>query len=263
MSRRQQLMEEESSGGWITTFADLMTLLLVFFVLMFSMSTVESDRFQMMLTSLQMAFGDSGNANSLIEFPHRAQKLTPATDAEITTKPLPPKPPKTPDQPDSATPTISKEWMGLADQLRKTLSTFEVEDIVAIDIPAEGKISIQIRGQALFDSGSTDLNYQVDQVLDSLMKVFRERHDFSINIQGHTDNLPISTTRYESNWELSALRATTVLRYLIGKGIAPARLTATGYGDSLPLESNDTPEGRARNRRIEFVLEKKQSLDLR
>jgi len=263
MNRRDQLLDEPEGEGWITTFADLMTLLLVFFVLLFSMSTVEAERFEQMLSSLQTSFGDGGSSNAIIEMPHSAQKLTPTTDAELSTEPLPPNAPITPQNEESATPSISKDWMGLADELRKTLSNFEVDKAVDIDIPTEGILSIQIRGQALFDSGSSHLNYQVDQVLDSLMQVFHARHDFTINIQGHTDNIPINTVRYESNWELSALRATTVLRYLIEKGITPGRLTATGYGDSLPLESNDTEAGRARNRRIEFVLEKKQTGDLR
>lgn len=264
MSRREELLEDGEGEGWITTFADLMTLLLVFFVLLFSMSTVESERFEQMLVSLQSAFGDGGTSNAIIELPHDMQKLVPSSDAELTTKQLPPNPAATPDiNIKQGTPTISDEWMGLADQLRESLSSYQVDDLVEIEIPAEGILVIQIRGHALFDSGSSHLNFEVDQVLESLMVVFRTRYDFTINIQGHTDNLPISTLRYESNWELSALRATTVLRYLIEKGITPSRLTATGYGESMPLESNETEEGRAKNRRIEFVLEKKQSATVR
>ena len=82
-------------------------------------------------------------------------------------------------------------------------------------------------------------------LLGRLLRVFRVQHDFDINIQGHTDNLPISTSRYETNWELSDIRATTVLRYFIDRGIPPRRLTATGYGASLPIASNDPPAARA------------------
>lgn len=261
MNRSNQLLEESEGEGWITTFADLMTLLLVFFVLLFSMSTVETERFEEMLSSLQTAFGDGGKRNAIIELTDNAQQLAATNDAELTTKTLPPAPAQTLEREGSSTPSISKEWMGLADELRDTLSGVDITDTVIIDTPAEGKVFIQIQGQALFDSGSSYLNYQVDQILDSLLQVFQARDDFTINIKGHTDNLPINTVRYESNWELSALRATTVLRYLIEKGIAPGRLTATGYGDSLPLESNETEAGRARNRRIEFVLEKGKNVD--
>jgi len=81
--------------------------------------------------------------------------------------------------------------------------------------------------------------------------------EYSVNIKGHTDDRPILTKEFPSNWELSSIRATTVLKYLIQGGIDPGRLTATGYSDLLPLVANDTPENRAINRRVEFVLEKK------
>ena len=83
--------------------------------------------------------------------------------------------------------------------------------------------------------------------------------DYTINIKGHTDNIPISTDIFPSNWELSAIRATTVLKYLISRGLPPDRLTATGYGDVMPLLPNTSEENRAQNRRVEFVLEKKEA----
>lgn len=261
MSRRSELLETSEGSGWITTFADLMTLLLVFFVLLFSMSTVENERFARMLVSLKTSFGNQGATNAIIELPRDAPQKVPNRDAELTTEPQPPEPAVTPRREESATPRISDDWQGLADQLRRSLATQDLESEVAVKAPAEGKIVIQIRGQALFDSGSTFLDSRVDPTLDRLMQVFRGYPDFRINIQGHTDNIPISTPRYASNWELSALRATTVLRYLIDQGLSPERLTATGYADSLPLTSNATEAGRARNRRIEFVLEKRQALD--
>ena len=87
--------------------------------------------------------------------------------------------------------------------------------------------------------------------------IAREYPEYTINIKGHTDDIPIATERFPSNWELSAVRATTVLKYLIGKGISARRLTATGYGDSDPLVPNTSDRNRAVNRRVEFVLEKK------
>ncbi|MFQ5717156.1 MAG: flagellar motor protein MotB [Nitrospinales bacterium] len=81
-----------------------------------------------------------------------------------------------------------------------------------------------------------------------------------MNIQGHTDDVPVATERFPTNWELSAARATAVLRFFIDKGIEPKRLTATGYADIFPLFSNDTEQGRAQNRRVEFVLEKEKDI---
>ena len=93
-------------------------------------------------------------------------------------------------------------------------------------------------------------------IFANLTFLFRQYADYRIGIRGHTDDLDIETVQFPSNWELSAVRATTVLRYFIEEGIDPERMTATGYADFIPLVNNDSPENRARNRRVEFVLEK-------
>jgi chemotaxis protein MotB len=94
-------------------------------------------------------------------------------------------------------------------------------------------------------------------MLDALLETLVINPGYKLEIQGHTDDIPISTAQFPSNWELSAVRATTVLRYMVDAGINPKRLTATGYGSSIPLVPNISPENRAINRRIEFVLEKR------
>jgi chemotaxis protein MotB len=119
-----------------------------------------------------------------------------------------------------------------------------------------GKIVIILSGEALFSSGSAALNSGALPNFDQMIQIFDEYPEYTINIKGHTDNIPISTPAFPSNWELSAIRATTVLKYLVSKGIRPQRLTATGYGDILPLVPNTTDENRNKNRRVEFVLEK-------
>ena len=259
MASNNRLLEEDDGPGWITTFADLVTLLLVFFILLFTMSKIEIDKFQQAMLSIQRSLGQTGMNNSIVPLPSEAQRKIPSQlDAELD--PEPPKPNSRDEeelnQASDPTPAVSQQWRALAEQLRSTIADKSLANDVDIDVPIEGTIVIQVKGQALFDSGSADLNFQVDEVLDNLIKVFEQRYDFTINIQGHTDNLPLRSSRYESNWELSALRATTVLRHFISKGISPKRLTATGYGDSVPIDTNETPRGRANNRRIEFVLQK-------
>jgi chemotaxis protein MotB len=108
----------------------------------------------------------------------------------------------------------------------------------------------------LFNSGSATLNKNALPILDKIARLLFEYPEYNINIKGHTDNVPISTKQFPSNWDLSAIRATTVLKYLIQKGIKPERLTATGYGDVMPLVPNTSAENRAINRRVEFVQEK-------
>jgi chemotaxis protein MotB len=122
----------------------------------------------------------------------------------------------------------------------------------------DGKIIVSIKGKALFNSGSSSLNSTAISIFNEIIQILDDYPEYNINIKGHTDDIPISTAVFPSNWELSAVRATTVLKYLISKGVSPKRLTATGYGNVMPLVPNDSANNRAKNRRVEFVLEKKQ-----
>jgi chemotaxis protein MotB len=108
----------------------------------------------------------------------------------------------------------------------------------------------------LFKPGEADLQLEARPLLDAVIRVVNKHPEYKIHIQGHTDDEPISTERFPTNWELSSARATAVLRYFIDKGSEPERMTATGYADTFPLGRNDTVPGRAKNRRVEFVLEK-------
>ena len=118
------------------------------------------------------------------------------------------------------------------------------------------KIFVNIPARNLFKPGSADLTKQAIPVLNKLAKAFAKFTAYQINIAGHTDDNPISTARFPSNWELSSGRATAVLRFFADKGIDPLLMTATGRSDLFPLYSNSTKLGRSKNRRVEFVLEK-------
>ena len=122
----------------------------------------------------------------------------------------------------------------------------------------EGKIFLRVEGEVLFGSGSADLLPEAAHILSDIVEIVKNNPQYDVDILGHTDNRPISTQRFASNWELSAIRATTVLRYLIESGIYQERLTATGFADLRPVASNNTPEGRRKNRRVEFVLKEKE-----
>jgi len=122
------------------------------------------------------------------------------------------------------------------------------------------QINLQIDGRYLFESGQSELKDRARFIFANLAQMFRDYADYKIAIRGHTDDQGIQTARFPSNWELSAVRATTVLRYFIGQGIDPRRMTATGYADYLPLVANNSSENRARNRRVEFVLEKEKDI---
>ena len=118
------------------------------------------------------------------------------------------------------------------------------------------KIVVRVPGASLFKPGQADLQLKARSLLDAVIKEVNKHPEYKVHIQGHTDDEPISTEKFPTNWELSSSRATAVLRYFVDKGAEPERMTATGYADTFPLGRNDTAPGRAKNRRVEFVLEK-------
>ncbi|MFB9887694.1 OmpA/MotB family protein [Balneatrix alpica] len=239
MSKRD-LMEEEESQGWLATYADLMSLLLVFFILLFSISTIQIERFKEVFTSVRFSLTQAGSTNAIIELPHEAPtERKPIQKEDVIL-------PQTQENP---------EIQAVMQELSEIISTPELSKEVKV-VQQDDRLHIRVNGHALFEPGSTDLSYEADPILEALVKVFSQHPEFQINIQGHTDNQPIFTDKFPSNWELSAVRATTVLRYFAYEGLDAKRFSATGFADSRPLTTNQTPEGRAENRRVEFVLER-------
>jgi len=231
------IMDEDEGAGWIVTYADLVTLLLVFFVLLYSISSLDLEKFKYAMKSIQINLGETEPAINILQLL---------------------------DQSESQEKKISLEdVIGLRsreDELLKDIDKVIKEETIGDNIvlqTSQGRISVMIKGAVLFNAGASELNVEADPIMDKISKLIAEYPEYSINIKGYTDNVPISTAQFPSNWELSAVRATTVLKYLISNGIDPRRLTATGYGELLPIAPNDTEENRAKNRRVEFVLEKK------
>jgi chemotaxis protein MotB len=141
----------------------------------------------------------------------------------------------------------------LVESLRNSVSGAGMSDDVDIR-RREGDIEISIRESVLFPSGIADLVTEGEALLSALVPVFANG-DYALSVEGHTDAVPIASDRFPSNWELSSARASSVVRFLIGKDIDPKRLTVVGHGDTQPIAPNGTPEGRAQNRRVNFILQ--------
>ena len=148
----------------------------------------------------------------------------------------------------------------LANDIRSVIEQQQLGENVHLEI-SPSKIRVQIRGSALFESGEEILIDDAIPIFDSIVTLMEKHENYRINIKGFTDNVPIATYRFPSNWELSAVRATTVLRFFVDRGIAAQRMTATGYGSLFPVVPNTTAENRSKNRRVEFVLEKTETED--
>ena len=218
--------EENDSKQWLTTYADMVTLLLTFFVMLLAISNVDKERFENVMSSIQFTLGASvapGGRTGRIDL-HSTQRRNLSPPSGQDTEPL------------------------LKD-LQKMVKDKDINDAVEVS-SRFGKIILRIKGQVLFDSAESELKEAAQPILGNIANLIRDYPSYRLHISGHTDNLPINTDKFNNNWDLSALRATSVLRFLLGKGIRASRLTATGYADTDPLAPNTSDENRARNRYI-------------
>jgi len=140
------------------------------------------------------------------------------------------------------------------------------DESISLSMDDRGLV-IVLSDEILFDSGKAEVKANAGPVLDKVSKVIVEKvPEKNIGVSGHTDNVPITRSSWKSNWELSTARATNVLHHMVSKGVSPAKLSATGYGEHRPVASNSTPAGRAKNRRVEIVIlpdfvEKRESVE--
>ena len=242
-SLMQQFEQEDAPNNWIVTFADMMTLILVFFILLYTLSDYDDEAFRAQISAVNVIDGD-GQQMSVIDYAAKQGRNPQPVKLIEDMLGLNPSPEVIQD----VRPKVYHELESLVENTDLSES---------VTLTSEGdQINLQIDGRYLFDSAKAELKDSALVIFTNLAQLFREHPDYRVAIKGHTDDLDIDTVRFPSNWELSAIRATTVLRYFISQGIDPERMTATGYADFLPLVPNDSPVNRATNRRVEFVLEK-------
>jgi chemotaxis protein MotB len=235
--------DEEGGSAWIVTFADMMTLILVFFILLYTLADFEDEAYKQLVESIQVVDGE-GNQISVIDFATRSGRNPEPLQAVEDMLGMNP-----------GNVPLSNFKPALVAEMESMIDSTDLAD--SVDLAYNGdQINLQIDGRYLFESGQAVLKDRARFIFANLGQMFRDYADYKIAIRGHTDDLNIETTQFPSNWELSAVRATTVLRFFIQQGIDPERMTATGYADYLPLVDNNSVDNRARNRRVEFVLEK-------
>ena len=220
---------KETRPSWLITFSDMMTLLLVFFVLLFSISTMNLAKFKEIMGSIQKGL-KSSNLPSL--------KQLPGSGINYTMK------------------LIKGEGVSRIDlfnDIKKFIQKHGIFDKVEITKDERGTI-IRITDPILFESGKAEINKKAYPLLRLIGKAILDA-PVEVSIEGHTDNVPIRTSKYPSNWELSTARAVNVLKFFIKEcNVPPNKLIAVGYGDQKPLFPNDTEEHRAKNRRVEIIF---------
>ncbi|GHU05018.1 flagellar motor protein MotD [Betaproteobacteria bacterium] len=250
MARRKKNEDHDNHERWLVSYADFITLLFAFFVVMYALSTVNEGKYRVLSDSMTMAFRNI-EINTSTPVPimvtppiPRVQRPSPAVNQAAI----------------QAAKQAEIEKQQRRDKMRNVAK--ELLDVMA-PLIEQGKVrvietsrgvTIEINDSILFAPGQAVLNPVSSRAMLAIGQVLAPT-DFPITIEGHTDNIPINTAQFPSNWELSAIRATTVLRLFLEAGISGERLTAIGYADTHPVEPNILAEGRARNRRVSILID--------
>ena len=267
MSRRRKHAAHVNHERWLVSYADFITLLFAFFVVMFSASQVDQRKMGRLAMAIQVAFQDLGifeGATSRLPLDSAApMPLAPAQLVENVQRTEPighllsppegelgspgpqPNPSRPPREPD-----LSRLQRELEEGLVEELKRGEV----ALEVKREGLV-ISLREVGFFHSGSAAVRPESEATVARIAALLAARPN-ALRIEGHTDNVPIHTARFASNWELSTARATEMIQlFLTRYGFAPRRLAAAGYAEYHPASPNDTPEGRQQNRRVDIVVQ--------
>lgn len=246
MARKQHEEEHENHERWLVSYADFITLLFAFFVVMYAISSVNEGKYRVLSDSLVNAFRSTVNTSGATVVAPPSTNGSPI--AMVIAKPKAPDP-----KVEAAREQKRQQMRSMADEIKRVLDPLVRGGQVRVSEGVHG-ISVEINASVLFAPGEALLGPEAVRALKAVADVV-VKGSFPITVEGHTDNLPISTPMFPSNWELSAVRASSVVRLFVDSGVDPRRLTAAGYGDQRPIADNSTPEGRARNRRVTILIE--------
>ena len=236
MARKQYDGEIENHERWLISYADFITLLFAFFVVMYAISVVNEGKYRVFSIALGDAFGGRAApaaANAEQAQPFALPNIAARRRAEALRR--------------------EKERLTtLAKDLSSTLAPLVKEGKVRVTQNSRG-VSVEINASVLFDPGDATLTAESKEALRALAVLLKD-DPHAVQVEGHTDTTPIRNALFPSNWELSAVRASSVVRLFIDSGVDPARLTAVGHAANIAVAPNDNPEGRARNRRVAVTI---------
>ena len=228
----------DNAGGlrWLLTYADMITLLMAFFIMMYSMSVLNLEKFRDVAFSIRSGFGGPLEGGpGMLSFESRKDGIAPNLD----------------DMSQSGGPGAMQS---VAQEIGQYIKEQGLGKVVRMRVEERGLVVSLVTDEVLFDIGHAQLRPRAQRILAKVAEVARGIPN-DLLVEGHTCDLPISTAQFPSNWELSTTRATTVVRYLIEQsGLAPRRVSAAGYADSRPLVPNDSEAHRMLNRRVDIVI---------
>ncbi|WP_019141198.1 flagellar motor protein MotD [Noviherbaspirillum massiliense] len=238
MARKRYEEEPENHERWIVSYADFITLLFAFFVVMYALSSLNESKYKALSESLGAAFGNAPAIRSEEPPPMQLQqpKLIPMQQRRAL----------------EALRREKERMTGIARDIMKALAPLVSQGKVRVTQTSRG-VSVEINASVLFAPAEAKLTEESSAALKAVAEVLKD-DGHAIQVEGHTDSIPINNAAFPSNWELSAVRASSVVRLFVDSGVAETRLTAVGHGPTQPAETNDTAEGRQRNRRVTVTI---------
>jgi chemotaxis protein MotB len=240
--RRRRDEHAENHERWLVSYADFITLLFAFFVVMYAISTLNEGKYRVLSDALLQAF-----RHDRVVTPQRGG-LSPM-NRTTAAPPIVPKPRR---DADPVRRVQERRLLELAAKIREALAPMMRAGQVRLTTLPHG-IAVEINASVLFAPGQAQLQAESIDALVAVARMLAPGDD-AIQVEGHTDNVPIASTVYPSNWELASARASAVVRLFVDHGVPSPRLAAVSYADNRPVESNDTTDGRARNRRVTLMI---------
>lgn len=255
--RHKRKVEEEAEHNerWMVSYADFITLLFAFFVVMYSISSVNEGKYKVLTNSLGDAFSSSSEHHPAVD--QNAIITLDNAPGSIEIQPIKlDKPPLPMDnQTNALSEEITKERESLnnvSNQFQEVLSSFVDQQLVNVN-KHDFWIELEMNSEMLFNSGEAELSEKAIPVIKKIAEVVKKIPNM-VAVEGYTDNIPIKTVKFPSNWDLASARATSVVKAFATENVDPVRLSAVGYGEFHPVADNSTEEGRFKNRRVVLLI---------
>lgn len=268
MVRRRQQEIHVNNERWLVSYADFITLLFAFFVVMYSISQVNQSKYRVLSETFAVAFNQPNDSKAN---PAPQDKINPSNDpitptemgktaTNENTNPqaielVDNKPDANTQSNTTAQTKTSDELTQISDLVNEKFAQLINDQMIKVS-SNELWLQIELNDSILFASGGVETSAQAQVIFTEIAEILKH-YENPIQIEGFTDSVPIRNSRYPTNWELSSARATEIVKFLATKGVAPERLAAVGYGEFQPLASNDTEAGRAQNRRVAVMVAKR------
>lgn len=267
MVRRRRQDIHVNHERWLISYADFITLLFAFFVVMYSISQINDSKYRVLSDTFIEAFNQPNDSQTNAE---PTEELNPSNDV-ITPIEMGKTAQTTADEKDvvisndgdipvinsseAADVKTTDELSQISDLVTEKFSQLIDDQLIQVS-SNELWLQIELKDSILFESGSADTSVQAQRIFDEIAGILKN-YSNPVQVEGFTDNIPINSPRYPTNWELSTARASAIVKYMATKGVAPQRLSAVGYGEYQPVAANDSEAGRAQNRRVAIMIAKR------